>query len=221
MAFTAVGVLFTAQTSAFAQQGMQFVPFMRQAPKERTGQELLRAIERGDYANAGPNDSEAGVALMASSWAVFHGQQGMPGFANGSQAQIFSSTWLAVVKAINVATWERTQLATSASSSAITGYAGSESFESNVRNLKEPFTLQFCGAQTDQCARLMDQWVRAVGDASMRGAKKRESDRIEEGLRMQEAIAAKQRAAEQAKHDAASAEIAEQAARIRAKKRGQ
>lgn len=220
-ALIAFGALITVRTPVLAQSDMRFIPFMKLTPKERTQQELLHAIERGDYANAGPNSWDNGNALMASSWAVFHGQQSMPSFANSSQAHIFSSTWLAVVQSINAATWDKTNLATVTSGSAIRGYTGSVSFESSARNLKDPYTLQFCGAQTSQCAQLMDLWIQAVGDASLRGAKQRESHRIAEGVRRQEAIAAQVRAEQQAKDDAVSADIAAQAARIRAKQRGQ
>ncbi|MEG0976336.1 MAG: hypothetical protein RSF42_16685 [Comamonas sp.] len=216
-ALTVFGALISAQTPARAQSDMQFVPFMQLTPKERTQQELLLAIERGDYADAGPISGDRGNALMASSWEVFHGQQGMPNFANSSQAHIFASTWLAVVGSINAATWGKTDLATATSGSAIRGYAGGASFESSARNLTDPYTLQFCGAHTNQCVQLMEQWIRAVGDASQRGAQQRESNRIAEGVRRQEAIAAQARAND----DAVSADIAAQAARIRAKQSGQ
>ena len=208
-------------------RSLEMVPFLQRTPKEQTQQALMAAVERGAYADVGPNGPD-GNRFMASAWAVLHNSAGMPQFANSSQAQIFSSTLLSVVQAINQATWERVGDQPPQFGAVIRDFRQASSYANQMRNLLDPFTLQFCGSQTSQCVQVLEGWVQDVGGASVRGAQRIQSARVAQWQKEQQGVAelerqreaqqrAVQKAQEQAKNDAAAADIAAQTARIRAK----
>ena len=225
------GVLCTLQIPALGQptfiraqpdaQSLRFVSFLKKPPQQRSEQELLAAVEHGAYALAGLSGSPDGDVFMASAWAVLGGQYGMPMFGNSSEAQIFSGTLLAVVNSINVNTWDQIGASDSSPGSPVRSFSEGPSYANAMRNLTEPDTLQFCGAQVNQCAGVLEQWVRKVGEASQQGAQRVQVERIAKRQQAQDALAARQlaeqRALEKAKNDAVEADIAAQTARIRAK----
>ncbi len=208
-------------------QSLRFVPFLRQPVKEQTMQELVTAVERGAYMGVNPN-SHAGEQFMASAWAGLHSGNGLPLFGNSSQAHIFSTNLLMVVQEINAATWDRLSSNPPHFGSAIKDYKQAPMFAHHMRNLLDPYTLQFCSNRFEQCKALLEPWVRDIGEASVRGAKRLQSGRLAQWQSEQQTLAdlqrqrqaqqhAELRAKEQTQNDAFNAEVAAQAARIRAR----
>jgi len=208
-------------------QSLRFVPFLRQPAKEQTMQELVTAVESGAYTGLNPN-SQAGEQFMASAWAGLHNGNGLPLFGNSSQAHIFSTNLLMVVQEINAATWDRVSSNPPHFGAAIKDYKQAPMFAHHMRNLVDPYTLQFCSNRFKQCKALLEPWVRDIGEASVRGAKRLQSDRLAQWQSEQQTLAdlqrqrqaqqhAEQRAKEQAQNDAFNADVATQAARIRAR----
>ena len=207
-------------------QSLRFVPFLRQPVKEQTMQELVTAVESGAYTGVNPN-SQVGEQFMASAWSVLHAGNGMPNFGNSSQAHIFSTNLLMVMQDINSATWGRVSNHPPQFGAEITDYRQAPTLGQQMRNLLDPYTLQFCGSRIAQCADLLKAWVHDIGEASLRGAMRLQSGRLARWQSEQQILAelqrqrqaqqhAEQRAKEQAQNDAFNADIAAQAARIRA-----
>lgn len=188
--------------------------------------ELVIAVESGAYIGVNPN-AQVGEEFMASAWAVLHAGNGMPNFGNSSQAHIFSTNLLMVVQNINSATWGRVSNQPPQFGAEITDYRQAPLFGQQMRNLLDPYTLQFCGSRVAQCADLLQAWVNDIGAASMRGANRLHKSRLAQWQSEQQTLAdqqrqrqaqqlAEQQAKEQAQNDALNADIAAQAARIRA-----
>lgn len=208
------------------QQSLRFVPFLRVPAKEQTMRDLVTAVEGGAYTGVNPS-TQVGEQFMASAWAALHAGDGMPNFGNSSQAHIFSTNLLMVVQDINSATWGRVSNNPPQFGAEITDYRQAPMFGHQMRNLLDPYTLQFCSNRAAQCADLLQAWVHDIGEASMRGAKRLQKSRLGQWHSEQQALAeqerqrqaqlhAEQTAKEQAKNNAVNADIAAQAARIRA-----
>lgn len=197
------------------------IPLLQTQPRYATMQSLLHAVTRGELAQITPNSDDA--EITASIWATLNELQPLPGsITDHSQAFMFNSMLMTTISSINQATWGKLSPQPPAFGAALITFSDYQVRQLVQQNIHDPFVLNFCGTAYRQCSSQIEQWLQAVAQASVAGARQEQQNRAESWQAQEQARIAQEqqhRQAEQARaqaaRDAENSAIAERARRIR------